>query len=175
MHHGAAQNLRMGNQLTLKEVQQEAIALRRELDAVMLSTTSPEGMPDASYAPCFLDGEGRSHVLISQLARHTQNLVSHPTASLMWIEDKVSKRNVFARRRLILQCRAENIERGSEGWNRIVKQMEEQLGNTVQLLASLPDFMLFCFDAVEGNYVRGFAQAYPVTGNDLVMAERRTR
>jgi putative heme iron utilization protein len=104
----------------------------------------------------------------------------------MWIEDKVSKRNVFARRRLILQCRAENIERGSEGWNRIVKQMEEQLGNTVQLLASLPDFMLFCFDAVEGNYVRGFAQVegnyvrgfaqtYPVTGNDLVMAERRTR
>jgi hypothetical protein len=48
MHHGAAQNPRMGNQLTLKEVQQEAIALRRELDAVMLSTTSPEGMPDAA-------------------------------------------------------------------------------------------------------------------------------
>ena len=45
----------------------------------------------------------------------------------------------------------------------------------VQLLAGLPDFMLFCFDALEGNYVRGFGQAYPVSGNDLVMAERRTR
>jgi hypothetical protein len=145
------------------------------LDFVMLSTTSPEGMPDASYAPCFLDGEGRCHVLISQLARHTKNLVSHPIASLMWIEDKVSSRNAFARRRLVLQCRAENIERDSEGWNRILKQMEEQLGNTVQLLASLPDFMLFRFEAIEGNFVRGFAQAYPVTGNDLVMAERRTR
>jgi hypothetical protein len=165
----------MSKQLTLKELQQEAIAFRRELDAVMLSTTSPEGMPDASYAPCFLDGEGRCHVLVSQLARHTQNLVSHPIASLMWIEDKVSKRNVFARRRLILQCSAENIERDSETWNRILKPMEEQLGNTVQLLAGLPDFMLFCFDALEGNYVRGFAEAYPVTGNDLVMAERRTR
>jgi len=164
----------MSKQLTLKELQQEAIAFRRELDAVMLSTTSPEGMPDASYAPCFLDGEGRCHVLISRLARHTKNLVSHPVASLMWIEDKVSKRNVFARRRLVLQCSAENIERDSEVWNRILKPMEEQLGNTVPLLAGLPDFMLFCFDALEGNYVRGFAQAYPVTGNDLVMAERRT-
>jgi len=175
MHPAAAQNSRMSKQLTLKELQQEAIALRRELDAVMLSTTSTEGMPDASYAPCILDGEGRCHVLISRLARHTNNLVSHPQASLMWIEDKVVKRNVFARRRLILQCSAENIQRDSERWKRILKQMEDQLGNTVPLLAGLPDFMLFRFDAVEGNYVRGFAQAYPVTGNDLVMAERRSR
>jgi len=174
MHPGTAQNVCVSNQLTLEELQQEAIAFRREFDAVMLSTTSTEGMPDASYAPCFLDDEGRCHVLISQLARHTNNLVSHPIASLMWIEDRKSSRNAFARRRLILQCRAENIERDCEGWGRILKRMEERLGNTVQLLASLPDFMLFRFDAVEGNYVRGFAQAYPVTGNNLIMAERRT-
>ena len=174
MHPGAAQNPRMSKQLTPKELQQEAIALRRELAAVMLSTTSPEGTPDASYAPCVLDGEGRCHVLVSQLARHTHNLVSHPLASLMWIEDKVAKRNVFARRRLILQCSAETIERDSEEWKRILKPMEEQLGNTVPLLAGLPDFILFRFDALEGNYVRGFAQAYPVTGNNLIMAERRT-
>jgi putative heme iron utilization protein len=174
-HPGAAQNPPVSEPLTLKQLQQEAIALRRELDAVMLSTTSPEGMPDASYAPCVLDGEGRCHILISRLARHTKNLESHPRASLMWIENKAATRNVFARRRLILQCRAENIQRDSEGWKRILKQMEEQLGNTVQLLAGLPDFMLFCFEALEGNYVRGFGQAYPVSGNDLVMAERRTR
>ncbi|MEN8108309.1 MAG: pyridoxamine 5'-phosphate oxidase family protein [Pseudomonadota bacterium] len=165
----------MSNQLSLEELQQEAVAFRRECDAVMLSTTSPDGMPDASYAPCFLDGEGRCHVLISQLARHTRNLVSQPIASLMWIEDKKSSRNPFARRRLVLQCRAEIIERDSKEWTRTLKQMEEHLGNTVPLLASLPDFMLFRFEAVEGNYVRGFAQAHPVTGNDLVMAERRTR
>jgi hypothetical protein len=55
-----------------------------------------------------------------------------------------------------------------------MKQMEAQLGNTVPLLAGLPDFMLFRFDALDGDYVRGFAQAYPVTGNDLIMSERRT-
>jgi len=175
MQHGAAQNACMSKPIKPEELQREANALRRELHAVMLSTTSPEGMPDASYAPCFLDDEGRCHVLISQLAGHTGNLLSHPVASLLWLEDKVSSRNLFARRRLVLQCRAENIERDSDSWNSILKQMEEQLGNTVALLASLPDFLLFRFEAIDGNYVRGFAQAYPVTGNDLVMAERRTR
>lgn len=165
----------MAKQLTLEELQQEATAFRRGLDAVMLSTTSTEGIPDASYAPCFLDGVGRCLVLVSRLAQHTENLVTHPVASLMWIEDRNSNRNAFARRRLILQCSAENIERDSEEWNGILGQMEEQLGNTVRLLASLPDFMLFRFDAVRGNYIRGFAQAHLVSGNDLVMAERRTR
>ena len=173
--HGTAQNARVSKQLSLEELQQEAIAFRREYDAVMLSTTSPEGMPDASYAPCFLDSEDRCHVLISQLAQHTKNLVSHPMASLMWIEDRESSRNAFARRRLVLLCRAEHIERGSKEWDRLIEQMADQLGNTVDLLAGLPDFMLFRFSAIEGNYVRGFAQAHPVTGNDLVMAERRTR
>jgi hypothetical protein len=34
--------------------------------------------------------------------------------------------------------------------------------------------MLFRFDAVEGNNAGDFAQAHPVTGNNLVMARRRT-
>jgi putative heme iron utilization protein len=165
----------MGKQLSLEELQQEAINFRREFDAVTLSTTSPAGMPDASYAPCLLDSEGRCHILISQLAQHTKNLRSHPIASLMWIEDKAASGNAFARRRLILQCKAENIKRDSTEWDHILGQMEELHGKTVQVLADLPDFMLFRFDAIEGNYIRGFAQAHPVTGNDLVTAGRRTR
>ena len=98
----------------MEKLQQEAVAFRRECDSIMLSTISPDGIPDASYAPCFLDGEGRCHVLVSQLARHTGNLVSQPLASLMWIEDKNSSRNPFARRRLVLQCRAIIIERDSK-------------------------------------------------------------
>lgn len=175
MNTHTAQNAGMVRQLTLEELQQEALAFRREFNAVTLSTTSPDGIPDASYAPCLLDSEGRCQILISQLAQHTNNLLLHPVASLMWIEDKAASGNAFARRRLILQCKAVNISRDSTDWDHILGQMEEQHGNMVQLLAKLPDFMLFRFDAVEGSYIRGFAQAYPVTGNDLVMASCRTR
>ena len=82
----------MSNPLSLEELQQEASAFRRAFDAVMLSTASPEGVPDASYAPCILDSEDRCHVLVSRLARHTGNLLSHPVASLLWIENRESCR-----------------------------------------------------------------------------------
>jgi putative heme iron utilization protein len=165
----------MSDKPTLEALQQEAVAFRAGWEGVMLATTAPDGTPDASYAPCVLDDDGRCHVLISQLAQHTQNLLKHPFASLMWIEERDAARNPFARRRLVLRCGALHIGRDTDDWNSIIARMEERLGNTVPLLAGLGDFMLFRFDALDGNYVRGFAQAHPVSGNDLVIAERRRR
>jgi len=49
--------------------------------------------------------------------------------------------------------------------------MEQELGNTVALLRSLPDFHLFRFSVEGGSYVRGFGQAWPVLGNDLAMGK----
>ena len=138
------------------------------------STTLPGSVSIAGVQSAF-DDDGRCHVLISQLAQHTQNLLKHPFASLMWIEERDAARNPFARRRLVLRCGALHIGRDTDDWNSIIARMEERLGNTVPLLAGLGDFMLFRFDALDGNYVRGFAQAHPVSGNDLVIAERRRR
>lgn len=165
----------MSENLSLEQLQQEAVAFRAGQDAVMLATTAADGTPDASYAPCVLDDDGRCHVLISQLAQHTQNLLERPAASILWIEERPAARNPFARRRLVLSCAAVRIDRDSRSWKDIVERMEARLGNTVPLLTSLGDFMLFRFEALDGNYVRGFARAYPVSGNDLAMAERRTR
>ena len=165
----------MGQQLTLEQLQREATDFRRACQAVMLSTVSPEGAPDASYAPCTLDNAGRCYILISQLAQHTKNLLSTPHASLLWIDATSPSRNVFAQRRLQLQCKAENIPRDSDTWQHMLGQMEQQHGNTVALLTKLSDFMLFRFDAIGGNYIRGFAQAHPVTGNALAMSEPRRR
>ena len=163
----------MEQQLPLEQMQQEAIDLRLACQAVMLATVSPEGMPDAGYAPCTLDDAGRCHILISQLAGHTKNLLANPHASLLWIDEPSPGRNVYARRRLILQCRADIIPRNSTEWQHMLECMEQQHGNTVPLLGNLPDFLLFRFEASHGNYIRGFAQAYPVTGNALVIAEAR--
>ena len=169
------QNNCMSREMTLDEILEEAVAFRAAFDAVQMATVSPEGIPDASYAPCVLDDEGRCHILISGLAQHTKNLHALPVASLMWIEERASARNPFARRRLVLQCRAESIGRERPEWEALLGRMESEHGNTVPLLAGLPDFVLYRLDAIDGNYVRGFAQAHPVTGNALVTAERRTR
>jgi putative heme iron utilization protein len=165
----------MSENLSLEQLQQEAIAFRAAQDAVILATTAADGTPDASYAPCVLDDDGRCHLLISQLARHTKNLLERPAASLLWIEERAAAGNPFARRRLVLRCTAVHIDRDSGSWHGMVARMEAALGNTVPLIAGLGDFMLFRFDALDGDYVRGFARAYPVSGNGLAMAERRTR
>jgi hypothetical protein len=165
----------MENQISLRELQKEAVAFRAGCESVILATSTPDAVPDASYAPAVLDNEERCHVLVSQLAQHTKNLLAHPVASLLWIEDAETARNPFARRRLVLECDALELERDSVDWNSMIDRMENAHGNTVPLLASLGDFVMFRFEALQGNYVRGFAEAYAVNGNELAVAQRRSR
>mgnify|MGYP001828694424 CR=1 FL=1 len=165
----------MKNEIPLRELQEEAVAFRAGFDSVILATSTPDAVPDASYAPAVLDNDRRCHVLVSQLAQHTKNLLAHPVASLLWIEDAETARNPFARRRLVLQCDAVELERDSVGWNSMIDRMENAHGNTVPLLASLGDFVMFRFEALDGNYVRGFAEAYAVNGNELAIVQRRSR
>jgi hypothetical protein len=165
----------MENQISLRELQKEAVAFRAGCESVILATSTPDAVPDASYAPAVLDDEQRCHLLVSQLAQHTKNLLAHPVASLLWIEDAETARNPFARRRLVLQCDALELERDSVDWNSMIDRMQKTHGNTVPLLASLGDFVMFRFEALQGNYVRGFAEAYAVNGNELAVAQRRSR
>ena len=165
----------MNREITPQELQQEAIAFRADCSSVILATSAPDGMPDAGYAPCILDDQLRCHVLISRLAQHTKNLLAHPVASLMWIETTDMAKNPFARRRLVMRCGAVALDRGSDDRESLIDMMQSTHGNTVPLLAKLDDFILFQFEALDGNYVRGFAQAWAVEGNALSVRERRKR
>ncbi len=152
-------------------LQQQAREFRDSFQSVLIATASPEGDPDISYAPFVLDETGAICVYVSQLARHTQNLLERPTVSLMFIAGEQDSRNLFARQRLILQCSAEPVT-GAEA-EPVLQQMQKQLGKTVELLRSLPDFLLFRFDVETGSYIRGFGQAWALKGNDLRILELR--
>jgi putative heme iron utilization protein len=154
-------------------LQQEARNFRDGFQSVLIATASLKGDPDISYAPFVLNETGAICIYVSQLARHTQNLLECPTASLMFIAGEQDSRNLFARRRLILQCRAEPVT-GVEA-EPVLQQMQTQLGKTVELLRSLPDFLLFRFEVENGSYIRGFGQAWSLVGNDLeVQGLRKT-
>jgi putative heme iron utilization protein len=165
----------MNREITPEELQQEALAFRAGCTSVILATSALDGIPDAGYAPCILDDQLRCHVLISRLAQHTTNLLAHPVASLMWIEATDTAKNPFARRRLVMRCGAMAVEPGSTDRDTVIGKMQRTHGNTVSLLAKLDDFILFRFEALTGNYVRGFAQAWAVEGNRLAARERRKR
>ncbi len=154
-----------------QQLQQVARALRDRCRSVLLATVSPAGEPEISYAPFILDDDEAICIYVSELAAHTRNLLANPRASLMFIQPEAEARNLFARERLVLQCRAGEV-RGKEA-DRLLERMESAFGETVALLRSLPDFHLFRFQVEKGSYVRGFGQAWVVQGNRLVIGELR--
>ncbi|MGR5178503.1 heme utilization protein HutZ [Vibrio mediterranei] len=140
---------------------------RQNRKTIQLATVDEEGRPNVSYAPFVQNQEGY-FVLISQIARHARNLESNPHVSLMMIEDETESKQLFARKRLTFDAVATTVERDSDLWHQIIAQMQERFGEVIDGLSQLQDFILFNLKAEQGLFVKGFGQAYQVSGDDLV-------
>ncbi|NNN81549.1 heme utilization protein HutZ [Vibrio sp. 11-4(1)] len=140
---------------------------RQERRTLQLATVDAEGRPNVSYAPYVQNQEGY-FVLISKIARHARNLLENPNVSLMMIEDEESSKQLFARKRLTFDAVANVVERDTEMWHQVVGQMKERFGEIIDGLSQLEDFVLFNLKPELGLFVKGFGQAYQVSGDDLV-------
>jgi len=140
---------------------------RQERRTIQLATVDEDGRPNVSYAPFVQNQEGY-FVLISQIARHARNLEANPQVSLMMIEDEDSSKQLFARKRLTFDAVASVVERDTELWTQVIGQMQERFGEIIDGLSQLQDFVLFNLKAESGLFVKGFGQAYQVSGDDLV-------
>ncbi|UFN72249.1 heme utilization protein HutZ [Vibrio alginolyticus] len=140
---------------------------RQERRTLQLATVDAEGCPNVSYAPYVQNQEGY-FVLISKIARHARNLLENPNVSLMMIEDEESSKQLFARKRLTFDAVANVVERDTEMWHQVVGQMKERFGEIIDGLSQLEDFVLFNLKPESGLFVKGFGQAYQVSGDDLV-------
>ncbi len=140
---------------------------RQEHRTLQLATVDAEGRPNVSYAP-YVQNQGGYFVLISKIARHARNLLENPNVSLMMIEDEESSKQLFARKRLTFDAVANVVERDTEMWQQVVGQMKERFGEIIDGLSQLEDFVLFNLKPESGLFVKGFGQAYQVSGDDLV-------
>ena len=132
---------------------------------VNLATVSSDGQPLASYAP-FVSEDGAFYIYVSQLAAHTRNLIQNPRCHIMLLRDEAETSNPFARQRLSFNCSVKAVERDAEEYQRILKQYRERFGPVVEMLSSLPDFVLFRLTVEgEGNLVLGFGKASNVSVN----------
>jgi putative heme iron utilization protein len=111
---------------------------RAGFESLNLASVSDAGVPEASAAPMVLGQDGVFYIYISALARHTGNLESNPQAGVLLIEPVEAASNPFARQRLSYQCEAEAV-----------------------------DFQLFRLTPIRGAYVRGFGQAWRLSGPGL--------
>ena len=140
---------------------------RDATQTLVLATVDANGNPNVSYAPFALREEGY-YILISEMARHTRNLLENPKISLMMIEDEGDSRSVFARKRLTFAARPELVVRDTPEWQAGIDALHDRFSETVLGLSQLADFHLYRLVPLQGLFVKGFGQAFAVSGDDLV-------
>ncbi len=142
---------------------QELLASQQTL---LLSTASINNEPDLSYAPFVRDQAGCFYIFVSELAAHTANLLANPKASVMFIRPEADSRNLFARERVVFNCKAREISRHEGIHTTQLTALQDKFGEVVNLLRSLSDFHLFALSPESGRYVAGFGQAYTINVKD---------
>ena len=150
-----------------ESAKEEMEALIEGCRSAILASADSKATPLASYAPFWMDENRRFHVYISAMAKHTAQIRRSGKASLMLIEDESTAENLFARKRLTVDCDAIAVDRDTEPWNRIIASMIERHGETMSYLKDLTDFDLFQLSPYDARLVLGFGRAYRISGNDL--------
>ena len=137
--------------------------------SLQLASLGEDGVPFASYAP-FARDDDSLYVILSDIAIHGRNLLRESRASVLVIEDEDTAGELYARVRVSYQVEAEELEAGSEPWERGVTLLEERLGERPRNLSKLADFRLFRLRPQSGRYVKGFGKAYTLEGGTLATA-----
>jgi len=152
------------------DLQEKTLAYQKLIQqqkTLLLSTVNAQGEPESSYAPYVRDDDGVFYIYVSELASHTQNMLQKQQVSILIIRSEAESKNLFARERLTFQCKVMEIPTDSENYARQLSSMKQQLGETVALLQSLPDFHLLALRPVSGKYIAGFGQAHTIDPSEL--------
>lgn len=141
--------------------------LLSEYQSVVLGTQSENGYPFSSYAPFYYDGEV-VYVFISNIATHAKNMQSGPKASAFFVDDEAKTENIFARRRISLQCDVEMISRESERFALVMDNFQAKFeGGTLGMLMGMQDFNLYALKPIYGEATFGFGEAYNIGGEKM--------
>jgi len=140
--------------------------------SVVLGTQSSNGYPFSSYAPFYYDGE-HIYIFISNIATHAKNIQTTPRASALFIEDESKSENIFARKRISLQCDVTSLSRDDERFNMIMENFKDKFGAPmITMLMGMKDFNLYVLRPIYGEATFGFGEAYQIGGekmNELVV------
>ncbi len=152
--------------------QQQCEAFWQARQTLILSTLGSDGVLETSVTPFVTDNSGHLYVFISELAQHTQNILSlliqssetEPVISGLLLADESETEQLFARERLSLQLSPSDIARDSPIFLEMICRFEHSFGEVVSVLANLPDFHLIQLRVIQGGYVKGFGQAFTFKG-----------
>jgi heme iron utilization protein len=156
----------------LQAVCAEAAAFPAQFQSIQLATTNTQGIPEASYA-AYVQHEHKFYVYVSELATHCTNLRDTGRCSIMFIESEKEAAHLFARKRLVFQCAAQEVSRDDARFDLVMGLFFDRFGQFMDVISTLTDFHLMELTPAHGNYVSGFAKAYHLSGQDLTQVSHR--
>jgi putative heme iron utilization protein len=150
----------------IDDARRDFLALREHCNGALLATLDDNQLPCASYAP-LVWVDDHYYLFLSDLAGHTRNLKHCPSLSLMLIEAEDQAANAFMRQRITLQGSAESVSRDDSSFARVLAEFHHRFGKVMAMIEPLADFHLFRLQLQSGRFVRGFGQAYDLSGEHL--------
>jgi putative heme iron utilization protein len=150
----------------LEDIKQRYHKLLTSQQTLMLSTASSSGNPDISYAPFIRNDLGVFYIFVSEMARHTNNLLTNPQASILFIRPEAECNNLFARERAVINCSVKEIPKEDKTYPLQLDALQDKFGEVVALLRSLSDFHLFALEPQNGRYIIGFGRAFTLDVNN---------
>jgi putative heme iron utilization protein len=150
----------------IDDARRDFLALREHSNGALLATLGDNQLPCASYAPLVWVVD-HYYLFLSDLAGHTRNLKRCPSLSLMLIEAEDQAANAFMRQRITLQGKAESVRRDDSSFAQALAEFHHRFGKVMTMIEPLADFHLFRLQLQTGRYVRGFGQAYDLSGQHL--------
>ena len=141
--------------------------------SVVLGTQGSNDYPFSSYAPFYYDGE-KVYIFISNIATHAKNMQEISKCSAFFIEDESTSQQIFARKRISLQCNVTSIQRNDTSFEPIMKAFVSKQGATLTMLMGMSDFNLYALTPIYGEATFGFGEAYNVGGEKMNQLVPRT-
>lgn len=150
------------------------IDLLANYKSVVLGSIGENDYPFSSYAPCYYDGE-KIYIFISNIATHSKNIQSTNKASAFFVEDEKQSENIFARKRISLQCDVKIIQRDDNIFTPVMDAFQARHeGNTLGMLMGMSDFNLYALTPIYGEATFGFGEAYNIGGEKMNQLVPRT-
>ena len=138
-----------------------------QIKSLTISSLDENGYPFSSYAP-YVKYNNKYYVYLSLMAKHSSNLTQNKIASIFFCEDEQDCKNIFAKKRVSIQCEtlklAQNTQNEEEILNEFKAKFSEEM---VNMLKKMGDFYLFEFTPFYGEAVFGFGQAYNLGGENF--------
>lgn len=146
----------------------------KDFQSVIIGTLDEKGLPFSSYAP-FVHNEHKFYIFISNVAKHAINLQRTPNTSLIFIEDESKAEQIFARKRISLQCSSVMIERDNEKFTKVMNVFKSKFSeDMVGMLMGMSDFNLYELSTDYGEATYGFGEAYNIGGPFMEDLVKRT-